>query len=1817
MKRKISKTVISVLLAAGMVVSPLASAFDGVADVYAQDRTVPVGAGSYSTEARGSWSYVADGQTIYKTNASLLEKLPYPNSAYRHTTENYTGPVDTSDWATSFLWDLTGEEPYSHSVFAIPLAYKASREGMMITNPSTVADSENGAYLMFMPEDATMTDFVIQPDFTTSDAKVDKITDWTYDVVMQNASDASQYMKTTMVQGSPFAYFQLENSNKATIVRKRNGLPSAVAYYNGSSVSDSNILVIRVFDNADGAIGYEDYDYYAIYAPEGTTFTVNNDGAGIGSIEANFPAGRSYFTFAALCSTYGVDDDEAKSVCNLYEPYAYNFVTDTRADYTYDEKTSVVSTTYSYRVEKKAESGAEGTLMGILPHQYKNMTGGNFLSNTYRTIRGTMKLMAGSSFTTKLTYSGFIPNMPDVSDEDLAGLQNYVTQYMTSYGSDPLRMGNGSGDTYWTGKALNRVGNVLAAAEVCNDTESADKLYAALKAELEDWFTTDDTETDKYFYYDSGIGSLYGFPQSYNSVDQMNDHHFHYGYYIYAAAQIALRDPQWGTDGNFGGMVKELIGDIACNDRDSEKYPYLRNFAPYEGHSWASGHQAFADGNNHESSSEALNAWAGIILFGEATGNKELRDLGIYLYTTEISAVNNYWFDVEKNVLDDRYRYGVSTLDNLDKNSAKVVRNQASMVWGAKYIYGTWWTAEPLQVQGINLLPMNPSSFYLAGDQDYIKENLELALYHEGNYTGPDKMADPTDRWNDIWSEYEALADPDYALTYWDTTAAEEGGESRAHTFHYIMSLKNYGTPDTSVTSDTTLSTVFNKNGVKTYAAFNAKDTPETVTFSDGVQILAAPHQLTTADSSNMKDIRSYTVEYYTQKPDGSGYDVTTETKQGMVGTKVTADIKTMEGFSFESSNPQNVTEGSLTESGALTLKLYYQRNIYTLQYELNGGTLSAENPSQYTYGQSFEFEEPTKSGYVFDGWYTDEAYRDKITGITATTMGNLILRAKFRDASGYEVESGKKVECSGDELIFSVSGVDNVDVALVFFKAFETKAEAEAVTAEAGDGGLPGSALSDDGTGVWVYKCALTDELKGKYIAFRYNVVANGAGVLSKWGVFEVPTGDFTEVVYKTEHYKEDESGSYILADTATAKAKPGTTVTADEKLYTGYTLDESHADTVKTGVAESEGTLVLKLYYKRDTYAIRYELNGGTNHASNPESYRYGDNIPLGEPVREGNTFLGWYTTPDYVPGSKIDAISGTHTGDITVYAKWSGSGDSERQADYTIKYYKQNTDRTGYELADTQIKTADIGESVTAPLKMYTGFTYNVSVDGSRPSGTVTGDGALELAVYYDRNTYMIAYVLEGGVNSSENKEEYVYGVGATLADPVKQGYVFAGWYEDEAHTRKITEISAEDEGAKVLFAAWQSAEAPVVTHSITYMMNGGKNSAANPGVYTEGVGVVLSDPEYEGYTFLGWYLSPEFEETAKITEISAFATENYILYARWERDDGKPVVTHKITYILFDKMSLSETFEEGRKTTLLETPVYEGHTFLGWYLSPEFEEWSAVSFVPESQTQDLTVYARWKKDEQEAETYSVTYVLNGGTNHPSNPSFYQRGTNVTLYAPSRGGYTFEGWYANGSFAGERVTSISAASAGDIELYAKWKQIPPRAPVTIRLAKSTVTLKPGKSAGNIASVTGNKGAVLYRTGDPKVATVDASGTVKAVGAGKATITVSADGVSKSFIVKVSPKKMKKPTAAKKGAAGIRIKWKKAAGADGYQVAVRVGKKGKFSIKNVKGGKKTSYTKTKLKGGSVCYIKIRAYKKIDGEMVIGDYSAVKKYKL
>lgn len=900
--------------------------------------------GSLAKEVTGTWSYWDGQKDVVQTNKMLLDKLPSRanQGTYRFTTENYdanNGAIDIGGFSTSMLWNYS-TSAFGDCVYAIPMAYCGTANGMYISKPSTLLDKQayTQTLMMSMNNQGTMSDFIVGTGYSFSSTKVDKTDEWSTDVIMENSADASQYMKTTMVQGSPFAFFQAKGGTKLTIQRPRN-LPSDIVYYNGSSVADSTMLIVRVYDNADLVSGYSDYDYYAVYLPEGASVeradaTAKYADNRMGDLTVTFQGEeKAYMSIAWLCESNGQKDADAQTIAEAYKAYAYNFITDTKTSFTYNN--GIITTTYQYSIEKKAESTADGTIMGIMPHQYKNMSGYTYLSNTARTIRGTMKFLTGDTYQTTLKFGGILPSLPGIDDTDKATLQAYVDEFMEKYGpteDGSLTKEKYDVNTYDTGKKLNRAVQAMEAAEECGDTDTADKILKAIENELADWFTADGSENDKYFYYDEGTGCLFGFPQAYYTVDGMTDHHFHYGYFINASAQVAMRDPEFIQQ--YSNVIDELIKDVATYEENSSdsRYPFLRYFSTYEGHSWASGHANFGDGNNQESSSEAINAWAGLILYGQATGDEELTALGVYLYETEVSSVNCYWFDIDGDVLDQKYTEGTGA-------NAKYI--QASMVWGGKYTYSTWWTDEPLQVQGINILPMTAASFYAARNKDYIINNWKTAVRNENSYAGLSEKV--TTRWNEIWSEYLAMADPAQAMEYFNDQCDPEAGESKAHAYHWIMAMDKAGTPDLDVTSDNPLACAFkNSDDEMTYVVYNASDEEKTVTFSDGAEVTAKPHSMSTTGDSQISTKTSYKVQHYLSDGNGGYNLVNTETKTAKIGAEVTAAAKSYVGYELNPTATGTVDSGIVAEDGSLVLKLYYDvAEIKT--------TMPYEDDNQYT----------------------------------------------------------------------------------------------------------------------------------------------------------------------------------------------------------------------------------------------------------------------------------------------------------------------------------------------------------------------------------------------------------------------------------------------------------------------------------------------------------------------------------------------------------------------------------------------------------------------------------------------------------------------------------------------------------------------------------------------------------------------------------------------------------------------------------------------------------------------------------------------------
>lgn len=669
-------------------------------------------------------------------------------------------PVPTNDWWTSLAYQRYGDNPYSTPMYGHPLTYQATSGGLEVGYPTTAAIVGDGRQYEY----AHKADLTLGlTGLNSPDTKADDWSDWT---VTPYWADGTRTLRTTIGHGMPYVY------------AKGSGGDARITTASAPTVfsDDGNVLGITVAGH-----------HYALFAPTGSDWSVSGSTvtAGLGD--------KDYFSLALLPS---------EDALATYAKYAYSFVTGSTTDWS--SEGGEVEATYTLTTEPQ-EGTERGTIQALYRHQWLNTTD-QLTPYTYVSPRGTMKVRESASFTTRQKASGVLPALPESNGVDSAALKAQLNEVVNA--GDPF---SGATDTYWTGKALGRLAQLAPIADQIGETATRDKIVDLLKGRLQEWFTAGGASE---FSYDNDWKTLTGYPASYGSDTELNDHHFHYSYYVYAAAIVAQYDQAWAAESAWGGMVETLVRDAANPSRTDSDFPFLRGFDVYAGHSWASGHQGFAAGNNQESSSESINLSAGLVLWGSATGDDELRDLGSYLLATESEAIGQYWFDADQEVFPEDFQRGT-----------------VGMVWGSGGAYSTWWTANPEEIHGINVLPVTGGSLHLGREKDAINRNIAEMERENGG---------PAVEWRDILWEFEAIADPAGAKAKWDAgqgALSPEAGESKAHVHHWIGTLDAVGAPDPAVTGSIPTSAVFTKGGVSTYAAHNFASTEQTVTFSDGTTL--------------------------------------------------------------------------------------------------------------------------------------------------------------------------------------------------------------------------------------------------------------------------------------------------------------------------------------------------------------------------------------------------------------------------------------------------------------------------------------------------------------------------------------------------------------------------------------------------------------------------------------------------------------------------------------------------------------------------------------------------------------------------------------------------------------------------------------------------------------------------------------------------------------------------------------------------------------------------------------------------------------------
>jgi endoglucanase Acf2 len=469
------------------------------------------------------------------------------------------------------------------------------------------------------------------------------------------------------------------------------------------------------------------------------------------------------------------------------------------------------------------EGSGTNVIQGLLPHQWAHLApdapalNGESLSS----IRGELKLLASNTFATERTFHGILPTLPALGvlrpGYDAVTMSNKIAliedDLLATYT-----------DSYNDGQVMNRLIQTARAAHETGNLVARDKMVATIKERIEDWLSYESGETDFLFYYQPAWTALLGYPPGHGQDTNLNDHHFHWGYFIHAAAFMEQFEPGWASQ--WGDMVNLLVRDAASPDRNDTLFPFLRNFSPFAGHSWANGFaNANVLGNDQESTSESMQFCSSLIHWGAITGNDAIRDLGIYLYTTEQSAIEEYWFDMYDRIFAPIYGYSV-----------------VSRLWGNGYDNLTFWTTDIAAAYGIELYPIHGGSLYLGHNIAYATALWTEMTQNTGILAN---QANPN-LWHDTYWKFQAFTDPAGAIALYDSYPGRElkFGISDAQTYYWLHSMNALGQVNAGVTADDPLAAVFNKGGTNNYVAHNYSGVSKTVNFSDGGRLYVPPYTL-------------------------------------------------------------------------------------------------------------------------------------------------------------------------------------------------------------------------------------------------------------------------------------------------------------------------------------------------------------------------------------------------------------------------------------------------------------------------------------------------------------------------------------------------------------------------------------------------------------------------------------------------------------------------------------------------------------------------------------------------------------------------------------------------------------------------------------------------------------------------------------------------------------------------------------------------------------------------------------------------------------
>lgn len=662
---------------------------------------------------------------------------------------------------------------------------------------------DNGAYMFFGTSNPANFTPVILNDYTDLSATIK----------FYNTSSPGNYYYAPIVRGMPYVTMFYNNVTPGiyfpspALWKVNDVIAAANQTFTGTEFKVQTVL---------GDPGLFRSQTWVLFSSQPITLQFSQNAQTLGLI------GTSNFTgyIRAAHLTYFNDPNAADTTSRLALLRAYSKFVPIKGEVGANIPNGSGTATMNFNFTRYNEGGLSGDslLMMALPHHVDMLPGGsttNILK--YQVLKGTMNEVKTKTWnmTEQLPGYSWSPRSGGLGNVPLSWcdtLSRYVNGDFVHFNRQYQWM-----DIYSAGKTLARLGRIIQIADELYDRDNgrysamlplAARMRDSLQIFLGRWLNGNSSiYSDGISYhkdsllYDTKFRGIIS-SRSHDSLNQnngidfgsalYNDHHFHYGYLLYAAAVLAKKNASWFTaNGNYySNRVVDLAREIANPSRGDSYFALQRYKDWYDGNSWANGLVPYGGGKNQESSSEAANAWYGLYLFGLAMNNaapnaqfSNMMNQGQLMLSTEARAINKYYFANQTNpVYPSVYTDQFKTVTNLYQG-----RLDASTFFGSVNYYAT----------GIQVIPVTPATEQLWNNVNFARQIYDYSPNGLKNTPCFDSTNTNTTIWN--WTTInvgvQATAYPQTALNFWKFYGYNninfDNGSSQSNVMYWILT-RNY-----------------------------------------------------------------------------------------------------------------------------------------------------------------------------------------------------------------------------------------------------------------------------------------------------------------------------------------------------------------------------------------------------------------------------------------------------------------------------------------------------------------------------------------------------------------------------------------------------------------------------------------------------------------------------------------------------------------------------------------------------------------------------------------------------------------------------------------------------------------------------------------------------------------------------------------------------------------------------------------------------------------------------------------------------------------